>query len=649
MLRIFTLFFLINITITHTFSQSSQDLKKIKDEFEKSKLNINTGPSLENSTIQDESALPAEATITTFDQINEEIDKSKYFGYDYFSLRDTIKFWENLPTPANYVLGPGDEVVILLWGQTQIRNSFVISREGEIYDDKVGLLLLSGKTIFEAGKYIKEQYGRFYSTLLSENPTSFIDISIGTLKSINVNFIGHMNYPGTYQIHPFSNLVSGLIQSGGIDTTGSLREIVLKRNGEQEIVFDFYDYIKNGSMDYNSQLRDQDIIIIKPRNSFTIIDSAVVRPGIYESKNGESIYDMINHAGGLNHESNGIISLESLQVSKNQLSVQENYSTRSSYISILSAREILTTKKDIIIANKLFYDTEYIEVLGQVKKPGKYNFFEGMSLDDILKLSVGLYDTTFYKSMYTNKIEIVRRNSFKKFDNVYQYNISDLLKNDQLSEIKLENLDKVIIRKNSNFFDNNNIIQISGEIKVPGFYVLTYDAEPLKSIISRAGGFTNRARNEGISIFRRKTNSLIDESIDSELLRVAWSNTDIILMPGDSIVIREKVNTVEVKGSVYNPAIIEFRKNKRLSYYINSAGGIKPNAVKSGIVIMNPNGKVFPKKFLRNPIIKEGSIIIVNELNPEDKRDLSQIFATWSSVASSLLTLAILSQQIQNN
>ena len=132
---------------------------------------------------------------------------------------------ENLPIPSNYILGPGDELVISLWGQTQLRESYTISREGKIYDEKVGLLNLNGRTIEQARAYLKNQFGRVYSTLNGKNPSAYIDVSLGDLRSINVNFVGNLNYPGIYPIHPFSTVITGLIQAGGIDTLGSLRNI----------------------------------------------------------------------------------------------------------------------------------------------------------------------------------------------------------------------------------------------------------------------------------------------------------------------------------------------------------------------------------------------------------------------------------------
>ena len=135
------------------------------------------------------------------------IDNSlKHFGYDFFVKRDTISFMENFSVPSDYVLGPGDELIISIWGETQIRNNYVITRDGKIYDERVGLLFLSGKKISEARDYLKLQFGKVYSTLVGDNPSSYLDLTLGELNSINVNFVGNVEYPGVYPLLIHSHL-----------------------------------------------------------------------------------------------------------------------------------------------------------------------------------------------------------------------------------------------------------------------------------------------------------------------------------------------------------------------------------------------------------------------------------------------------------
>ena len=284
-------------------AQSIQELQRLKAEYEKfqkGQMQLQL-PTDVDGGVDPTTGLPRQATITPF--IPEEevvlIDSAtlKHFGYDFFTRRKEVAFWENLPTPVNYLLGAGDELVISLWGETQLRGTYTISRDGKIYDEKVGLLNITGKSISEARQYLKDQYGRVYATLKGKNATTFMDVSLGELRSINVNFVGQVKYPGVYPIHPFSTVITGLIQAGGVDTTGSLRKIKIKRDGSTESTVDLYDYFINGEISSNIQLRDQDIVVIPPRSSVVEIDRAVVNPGIYEAIPGETIYDIIQIAG----------------------------------------------------------------------------------------------------------------------------------------------------------------------------------------------------------------------------------------------------------------------------------------------------------------------------------------------------------------
>ena len=149
---------------------------------------------------------------------------NEFFGYKFFTNRDTVTFFNNLPAPPNYIIGPGDELRISIWGETQIRQTYIVSKEGTIYDEKVGLIRIVGKNLTQTEKYLKSQFSRVYSTMKGSSPSTFFDVSLGRLGFINVNFVGGLKFPGIYPIHPFSNLIMGIIHAGGIDTTASLRK-----------------------------------------------------------------------------------------------------------------------------------------------------------------------------------------------------------------------------------------------------------------------------------------------------------------------------------------------------------------------------------------------------------------------------------------
>ena len=671
-------YYSIIIALSLLNAQQFQDLQKMKKEYQEMQTDNETFRS--ETLIQNESNLnsnlPKSAIIYPYEEdLNDSKEKieNKYFAYDFFTLRDSIPFWENLPTPSNYLLGPGDELILSLWGETQLRQVYTISREGNIYDDKVGLLHLSGKSLLVAQDYLKVQFGRIYATLNGKNPSSYIDVSIGDLRSINVNFVGHVNFPGVYPVHPFSTIITGLIQAGGVDTLGTLRNIKIMRDGNLSKVVDLYDYFINGNVSSIINLRDQDIVVVPTRESLILIENAVIRPGYYESTLNESIYDIINYAGGPTYNASDKIGLRRLK--SNSLN-EMNY--ESLYFDYKSSKLIPANSGDEIIISKLFDENQRVELIGQVKNPGSFNFFKGMTVVDLLELGGGLNDTTYLKSVYLEKAEIIRRNPNNRYDEVILFNLKNMINKNLDTNIFLESSDKIVIHANINYYEKNNIL-ILGEVNIPGSYPIIKDNESLQSIISRAGGLTSKALDDGIAIYRdikyfdvenfnsnsneknykntfsNNNNKLINPNIQKKIkikgekIRVAWQNNEISLMPGDSIVVKEKTATVFVTGAVYTPGVVEFKNKKALRYYINAAGGLTELGNNKGIIILHPNGFVKPKKWYNNPKVTEGSTIIINKKSPEEPFNLTQFATNWTSIISSMITAVILSQQIASN
>ena len=376
-------------------------------------------------------------------ELSDSLRKNKYFGYNFFERLDTLSFFENMPPPGSYVLGPGDEIIISIWGENQVRTNYTIAKDGTIYDEKVGLLNPSGLSINEANDYIKKQFTRVYATLGSSNPTSFFSLSLGNLKSINVNFVGKLNNPGVYAIHPFSNLITGLIQIGGVDTIGTLRKIEIKRKGNPTIFIDLYKYLLEGSLPEEIELKDQDIIKISTRKSTVHIDSAVYNPGIYEHLNGENIEDLIYFAGGLKPTASENISIKRI-IPLGQRT--EMLSSKNFYIKLKDAKNTKLFDGDQISVLNMFFDLNYVELIGQVKRPGKYNFFESMTISDIFNLGGGFKDSIFLKTVYLPRAEIVRRDPNTMYEKVIEIDLKSFL-NGTENPIFLENLDRIVIMK----------------------------------------------------------------------------------------------------------------------------------------------------------------------------------------------------------
>ena len=631
LIKLNTLFVYLVLLGAPLLSQTSKSIQQLKLEYERLKADDITIPSDMEQTPLNLDA-PDEVEIVPFtDEIAFPFiykeNRLKHFGYNFFTNRDTIRFWENLPVPLNYNLGPGDELILSLWGETQIRQSYIISRDGKIYDDKVGLLILSGKTLSEAKDYLKTQFGRVYSTLKEPSPSTYIDLSIGDLRSINVNFVGNVNFPGIYPLNPYSNLMTGLISAGGVDTTGSLRNIQIKRDNKIYKTVDLYEFLIYGGISDSLILRNQDIVIVPARKSIVEIDSAVVNPGIYETKEMETVDELIKHAGGFKNNASDIISVKRI-LAKNER--KNGKSFESSYISRLEAKSFSTNLLRSVSVQPLMEEEQYVEIIGQVKFPGKYSFYKDMTLSSLFNLSSGFNDTTFIKSVFLSQGEIIRRQPDQRYDEVISFDVKDV--KDNINDLFLENLDRVVIHANLNYFEKKPV-QILGEVNIPGNYPVLKDNESLRTFINRAGGFTERSFIEGIKIYR-------------DSLSVAWKNLSIPLKPGDSVVIQQKPGTVFVSGEVYNPGLIEYDKNKSMKNYINLAGGLTKNGDKNDILIIYPNGEVVPSSRFFSKTIRDGSIIIVNEKIDTEPFNPTAFANNTLSLLSSLVTILVLSKQI---
>ena len=318
---LFSIFKIIN-------GQNLQELKKLQSEYQKAlEMQSIQKPNevVEAERTASSTALPdkliysrkdiesllanTEKLLARLKSLEDTTENMPYFGYNLFTKRDTIPFWQNLPIPINYQLGPGDEIIISLWGESNGYEQKTINRDGEVYIEKIGILNLGGKSLLEAKKYITNKYAKIYSTLLSENQKSFIDVTLGELKSLNVHFVGYVNIPGVHMIHPFSNVITGLTQAGGVDINGSLRNVQIIRNGEIFGTKDMYTYLSTGKALTDIRLLDQDIVLLPARKSTIAITGRVKSPGYYESNGNMNLSDLIKLSGGIDFLSSDYIFL----------------------------------------------------------------------------------------------------------------------------------------------------------------------------------------------------------------------------------------------------------------------------------------------------------------------------------------------------
>ena len=565
-------------------------------------------------------------TQKLLDRLNSIEDSSKsmqYIGYNIFTTRDSIPFWQNLPTPNDYVLGPGDEIIISLYGSIEQNISEIINRDGQVFFKDVGTLNLNGMSIDNAKKYIKNKYSKVYSTLLGNQPSTFLDITLGELKSINVHVVGFAIYPGLHIVHPFSSVFSALSQAGGVELNGSLREIKIIRNDKTISVVDLYDYLFFGKSLTDIRLLDQDIILIPPRKSTIAISGRVKNPGYFESKPSESIKSMIDFSGGFSTKANKYVFLVN----------NDQYNQRAGIINLQNLSSNYVINGDSLHVPTIYPSEEYVTLKGNIKSPGRYPFQDGMTLASLLAIDGSFNDPIFKKTIDLKSISIFRRKDNSKEIEKLNIDLSNYNK-----DIKLQNFDQISIPPNKFFMPLKSVI-ITGEVLFPGLYNVN-NQKTLNEIIKTSGGFTQHALKNGIEVFR-------------DSLMIAWEDMNFILDDNDSLNVLRKTGTIKVLGEVHNPGFITFNKSYNVKNYINLAGGFSPFANPKDIMVVEPNGKAIPRKKIGWQSVPEGAIIIVHKRSllgsARDRASFSMVTDQVGNIATTLLTLMILMNQASNS
>ena len=604
------------IMLSVGMSQTRQDLELLKSLANQQRQEIIT----EAETVK----IPEEVgpTMTEVD-LPEPDPKSSHFGYSFFTPSKSIALLNNLPAPTDYVLGPGDEVVITLWGETELVSSHDISRTGTIYVERIGLVHLAGKTISEAEILVKGKLESAYSTLRGSRPKTFFDFSLGELKTINVKFVGEIKAPGLYPIHPFSTVTTGLMQAGGVDTTGSLRNIQIIRNGEVVSSMDLYAFLLKGRDDGDARLQDQDVVFVPVRESDINISGEVRRPGTYEMKETESLIELITYAGGLKPTARSPLMVRRIDPLNSRRSEDTPRSSFSISVSDLMNWNCQTG--DSVYVPFLLPEEKEISVRGQVKKPGIYVYQDSMTILDALRMAGGIDDPGFLPSMHLERGEILRKNSEGDHAIIQPFNLGELLSGDGAQNITLQNYDIIVVRR-AEFFHAPEEVTILGEVIVPGVYSIRENDESLESIITRAGGFSERAFPDGIIMNR-------------DSVRVISTDDQIAVMAGDEIIVPRKPGTVEVMGEVYNPGLIHYDRRMSLKEYIEYAGGFTNEANTGNVSVIYPSGDVKIKGWFGSPKVVEGSLIVVHREPDHEPFNYTEFLSETASIVASLATI----------
>ena len=598
----------------------NQRLDELKEELI-SQQNIIPG----NKEADDVESVPVKIINETNITINEE-----YFGYNYF--QSDINFFDNTPTPADFRLGAGDEIILSLWGETNLREKFIINKDGLIYYENIGFINLSNKTVDEAELLLVNELSKIYSTLKdSESPTNLM-IELGKLKSLNIYFSGEIARPGVQLVHPFSDIFVALIQAGGINIEGSLRKIQLIRDNKIIALVDLYSFFNNGVNDFSSlRLIDGDIIHIPVIENRVEIRGAVLRPGFYELLKSEELNNLIKYAAGLTAKASSNVTIDTIKPMIDRMT-QDNII--SSLNVDLTKDKIFLNNGDRVLIREVGDSSSKVEIFGRVKVPGTYSATD-MSLKNILDISGGFDDPIFRKTIKED-IVILRKdeNQFYSKEFIVNYNDADTF--------SLNIDDKIFVYEDINY-RNSFTYRIEGEVNKPGTYPLTKGIT-LQESIDLAGGLTELTTYENIVITQEFTEVDIDGNEKLVTKNVANAPLNFELSQNTVINLIPFENVVNVEGNVYNPGLVAYKKGMTMSSAIIQAGGYKPHSMKKRAYVKRANGQIDKANLFRGRTkrLLPGDTVFVPE-NPEPSNfDLTTFIADLSSTLANIAAILLI-------
>ena len=484
-------------------------------------------------------------------------DEVKRFGSDFFKNKNIVESPQLfVATPSDYRLGPGDDLIINLFGASEITYSVQISRNGNVKFDKLAPVYLSGLSIRSASKRLKERLSKIYTGLNSNNPIEKVDLELSLQKarSIVVNITGQVEAPGTYTISGFSSVLNALYAAGGPNNVGTYREINIIRNGRVVHNVDLYDYFSNGIYP-NIYLRDQDVILVKPYEIETELVSGFKQLALFEIKKDEVVSDLINLSGGA-----------SSNTYKSKLFI-ERFDDFSLKIVEVDEKDFKNTKLndgDKISFKEINNEniSGSVKIGGAVYLTGNFQLDNNKSVNDLINSAKGLSN-----DLLGNNAILYRSN--KGLDNKsISINLKD---NNDLSTQLFENDSLYIPSSKDILFDQ--FIEIKGEVNFPKEIDFRF-GYTITDLIILSGGLTPYANRKDVRIFRNisdEGNDNVTEEIAVELDENLIPNKKIILQPDDIVTVntfpyRKENRFYSIEGELALPGLYSI-KNQNYSVY----------------------------------------------------------------------------------
>lgn len=553
---------------------------------------------------------------------NGRVGARNIYGHQVFNSRSlTFEPGNNLATPQNYRLGPGDEVVIDIWGTAEDHLRQTISPEGSIMISQLGPIYLNGLSIADANKHIRSAFARKYAGV--DDAETDVQLTLGQVRSIQVDILGEVATPGTFRMSPFSSVFHALYRAGGINDIGTLRNIQVLRNGKRVADVDIYDYLFNGSTSGNIRLQEGDVIIVPPYEQLVNIDGNVKRPMYYEIKPDETIENLVDYAGGFTGDAyDGMVRLARQSGTENELFNID----RGEFASYpLRDGDIIT------VGTILDRYSNRVELKGAVYRPGIFALGEDVAtVGDLIRKADGLTDDA-----YTDRVLLYSEGPNLELQ-VRSFNLADILAG-RAADIPLKRNDMIVVSSLTEINERGGV-SIQGLVARPDTYPYAENLT-LKDLILQAGGLLEGASTARVDISRR----INDPSATTETQQLATiyqvsigeglgasDGSDFLLKPFDRVIIRVSPGYGEQKSVLFGGELlfpgsyVLEKRNERLTDVIRRAGGIIDGAYVRGAYLtrrLNDNDYQNRKELLRMAVenSSKGDSIALSQIEVADR------------------------------
>ena len=525
---------------------------------------------LKNAKNVQQAKLQGEMSFLDIDSVayyQNLLNKNEVYGRSLFN-NELLTFEPamNIPSPADYVLGAGDQVIIDIWGASQQSFEGEISPDGYVVIDGVGPIKLAGYTVAAANEHVKNVLVESYSG-------SSITLSVGATRSVKVEVVGDVVTPGSYTMSAFSTLFNALYNAGGISETGTLRDIKVFRNGKQVGYVDVYDYIVNGNNTGNIRLQDNDLVVVGAYDAIVNIQGKVKRPMKYEMKADETLKNLLSYTGGLAGDA---FDKNIRIIRKNGKEYTVHTVEKNSFASFK-----LVDGDSIYVDSIIPRFSNMVEIKGAVFHPGMYETGESINtVSKLIEAADGLREDAF-----TARAVMHRRKADRRLE-VLAVDVEGIM-NGTAADVQLRKEDVLFI-PSVHDMRGEETVKISGEVNYPGVYEYAENTT-LEDFVIQAGGLTKNASIIKIDVYRMIYDAKALAEGDTITQCYSFSLKDgfvvdgepgFILRPFDEVHVRKSpVNSVTMSVTINGAVNFEgdyamYSREYRLSDLVKAAGGL---------------------------------------------------------------------------